>query len=53
MFLYSGRSTEGDKEAVLFVGPIAPATKRGLEGFKAVYSSQALRASEADALFIR
>jgi hypothetical protein len=32
-------------EAVLLVGPTEPATKRGFEGFFAVNSSAALRAS--------
>jgi hypothetical protein len=31
--LYPGSFTSGDILAVLFVGPIEPATKRGLSGF--------------------
>ena len=33
MFLKSGWSTLGEMLAVLFVGPIDPATKRGFFGF--------------------
>ena len=46
--LYPGSFTSGDILAVLFVGPIEPATKRGLSGFLAVNSSATSRASLAD-----
>jgi hypothetical protein len=42
--LYIGSFTSGDILAVLFVGPIEPATKRGLSGFLAVHSSATSRA---------
>ena len=43
----SGRSTSGDKLAVLLVGPMLPATNRGLCGSLAVYSSATVRARAA------
>ncbi len=46
--LYSGLFTSGDKLAVLFVGPILPATKRGLLGFCLLNSSATCFAIFAD-----
>ncbi len=45
-----GSLTSGEMEAVVFVGPRAPATNRGRSGVGA--SSHACRASRADATFI-
>jgi len=42
-----GLFTSGEIDSVLFIGPIAPATKRGLPGVFAVHSSAAARASFA------
>ncbi len=39
-------------ESVLFIGPIAPATKRGLSGVLAVQRAAASQASRAAARFI-
>ena len=43
-----GSFTSGDMEAVRFVGPMLPATNRGLSGSFAVNSSATVRASVAD-----
>ena len=43
------QGTSADIEAVRLVGPIEPATKRGLSGLRAVNSSAALRATPAAA----
>ena len=44
---YTGPSATADIEAVRFVGPIDPATKRGFCGLRAVNASAAQRASRA------
>ena len=51
IFLAAGSSGSGEREAVLPVGPILPATKRGLLSFAAYLLAQA-RAIWAPALFI-
>ena len=50
MLRAAGSFTSGEIDAVLGVGPSAPATKRGLSGVE--YLSQAARASLAAATFI-
>lgn len=47
-----GSSTCGEMDAVLFVGPMAPATKRGFSGFSAVNLSAAALARRALDAFI-
>ena len=47
VFLNPGSFTSGESEAVLLVGPIMPATKRGLFGVFFVAASHAARASFA------
>jgi len=47
-----GLLTSGERDAVRFVGPIAPATNRGFSGVSAVYLSAASRASRAAATLI-
>ncbi len=42
-----GSLTSGEIDAVLLVGPSAPATKRGFSGVRAVHSSAAARAMRA------
>jgi len=44
--------TSGESDAVRFVGPIAPATKRGLFGVLRVMASAAPRATSAAATLI-
>ena len=46
-----GLLTSGDMEAVRPVGPMDPATKRGLPGLSRVQASAAFRATAAPALF--
>ncbi|HTI33779.1 MAG TPA: homocysteine S-methyltransferase family protein, partial [Miltoncostaea sp.] len=43
--------TSGEIDSVRLVGPIAPATKRGLSGVRAVHSSAASRARRAPSTF--
>ena len=50
-FRYSGLETSGDNDAVLFVGPMHPQTKRGFSGVLRVTVDAALQAISADALF--
>ena len=47
----AGLLTSGEIDSVRFVGPIEPATKRGLSGVFAVHSSAAARASRAPSTF--
>ena len=46
-----GSSTDGEMDAVRFVGPMAPHTKRGRDGSAAIASAHASLASAADARF--
>jgi len=46
-----GRFTSGERDAVRFVGPMEPATKRGRVASLAVAASAARRATSAAALF--
>ena len=46
-----GSFTSGEIERVRFVGPMAPATKRGRSGVRRVQSSAAARASRAASTF--
>ena len=48
----AGSSTSGEIDSRRFVGPIAPATKRGRSGVRAVHSSAAARARRAASAFI-
>ena len=50
---YSGFSTDGDTDSVRFVGPMAPATKRGLFGVFAVHSAHTRFASFAPSVLMR
>jgi len=45
----AGSLTSADIESVRLVGPIEPATKRGLSGLRAVKASAAARATPAAA----
>ena len=47
-----GLFTSGEREAVLFVGPMAPAAKRGFSGSVSVNLTAAAAAIRAEALFI-
>jgi hypothetical protein len=47
-----GSFTSGEIESVRVVGPIAPATKRGLSGVRAVHASATRRQMRAPARFI-
>ncbi len=49
---YPGSFTSGDNDKVLFIGPMAPATKRGLSGFFAVNSSATSTANLAASMLI-
>ena len=49
---YPGSSTAGDRDRVLLVGPILPATNRGFSGLRCVYSSAIIRASRAPSRFM-
>ena len=48
----AGLLTSGEIDSVRFVGPIDPATKRGLSGSFAVHSSAAARARRAPSTLI-
>ena len=43
----AGSSTSGEIDSMRLVGPMAPATKRGFSGVRAVHSSAAARARRA------
>ena len=47
----AGLLTSGEIDSVRFIGPIEPATKRGLSGVLRVHSSTAARASFAPSTF--
>jgi hypothetical protein len=49
MLRLPGSFTSGEMDAVVFVGPSAPITQRGLSGVCSVIASQASRASRAEA----